>query len=344
MLLCHLKEECLFLPWMALHKNNQIVGLEIGSNSLKLLKINSSTTPKKIENFSIASLPPDAIVKGEIKDYAAVAQVLKNMVKQAGITTKEFALSIPRSSTVIKNITIDSRLSEDEIESRAWIEAKNHFPELVGDIFLDFSILGPAAQDASQLELVLVACRKDQLKPYMDVLHMAGLNPAIIDVNNYALERALSLIANETASSTIALLNLDFTLSTLIVVHENKLIYAHDEAFDGNRLLKQVREFPKDSPNYVDLLKDSLSAHLRHTIHFFYSSRPNINIDKIILSGDCVTLSSMDLVVHQVTGIETQLANPFVDMTPSSMVNANELKQNAPALMLCCGLALSTVK
>src|SRR5438445_7794716 len=156
-------EGFLFIRWLKNHNGNDLMGLDISSDFIKLLKINSIKQAYRIENFAIEPTPAGAIVNGEIKEYAKIGGVIKSMLKKSGIATAEFALAIPCSSVIIKNITIDKRLSEDEIESRAWIEANRLFPDLVGNIYLSFDILGPSIQDSSQLELMLVACRKEQV-------------------------------------------------------------------------------------------------------------------------------------------------------------------------------------
>lgn len=336
------RKEPLFLRKLIRDKEKGLIGLDIGSDSLKLLKINSSESPFKIENFSISSLPANT---NKEKDYSIIADTLKKMMKESGVSVSSVALAIPRSSAIIKNITIDSRLTEDEIESRAWIEANRHFPDLVGNIHLDFSILGPSVQDSTQIELILVACRKDQIKPYLEILQLAGLTPKIVDVNSYALERALNVVATMTTPpiKTIAMLNLDFTLSTLIVMQEGKLTYAHDQSYDGHRLMNQAKTVEPNNPKYMDILKETLSAHLRHSIHIFFSSRPNVSVEKIILSGDCSTLPELATFVQHEIGIDTVIADPFANMTMDSRINAEEFQKHKSSLMLCLGLALSTV-
>lgn len=383
---------------------NGLMGLDIGSDSIKLLKINSSGTPYKVENLAISPIPQGIITKDEIKDYAAIASILKDMIRMTGVKSKDVAFAIPRSSAIIKTILIDNRLEPEDIESRAWVEANRHFPDLVGDIHLDFAVLGPSPQDSSQLEVILVACRKDLIKPYLEILKLAGLTAKIVDVNSYALERSLSVIAKGMPElQTIALLNLDYTLSTFIVVQDNKLIYSHDQSFDGHRLENQAKAFTektlkglpenpglgdvvptaeavlgvgaavpvtgtipttgavpatgavptgaapsmpaKSNPTTLsDMLKDSLSAHLRHTMHFFYSSRPNISIQKIILSGDCSIIPELVVSIQREIGIETILANPFANMVLDSNVRDKEIKEKASTLMLSCGLALSKLE
>lgn len=337
--------------------SNGLVGLDIGSTSLRLLKINFSEVPYKVENFAMASIPAGIITKDEIKDYSTISTILKDMFRQSHVMSKQVALAIPRSLAIIKTVTIDSRLTEDEIESRAWIEANRHFPDLVGDIHLDFTI-AMSAQDSSQLDLTLVACRKDQIKPYLEILKQAGLGAKIVDLDCYALERALPLVIAPSSLDTIALLNLNVNLSSFIVVHHNHLIHAHDQSYDGTRLLNQVEVYLKEhgienakdnkeilnDEGFYSILKENLISHLRHILHFFYSSRPNINIQKIILAGDCASITNLPVFIQKEIGIETILANPFEKITCAKEVDQEALQKNAAALMLCCGLALSRVE
>jgi type IV pilus assembly protein PilM len=347
--------------WWNGRKITNLIGLDIGSDSLKLLKINTAITPHVIEMIAVTPLPAGALVKEEIKDASAIGNVLRELLKQQGVLIKQVALAIPRSAVIIKNTTIDNRLSSTEIDSRAWIEANRHFPDLVGEIYLDYHIVGPSQQDPAQLDFVLVACRKEQIKPYLDVMRYAGVVPKVVDVNCYALERALNLLKPQLpAVETSALLNLDFSLSTLIVTQGPNLLYAHDHSYDGRRLTIQVRDYLGSKDNmiidapekkgtiedimYVEILKESLSAHLRHSMHFFYSSRPNIAIQQMVISGDLAIIPDVALFVQKETGIDAIVASPFAGMNVAPGVDENELRRYGPTLMLSCGLALSALK
>lgn len=336
---------------------NDIVGLDIGPDRIKLLRIDSSTRPFQVLDYASAPLPAGVIVKDEIKNPAAIGTALRDLLKNSGTTAKFAAVAIPRALAIIKTITVDKRLNSSDIESRAWVEANRLFPDLIGNIYLDFTITGPSMQAPDQMDLLLVACRKEHIKPYFELVQQGGLIPKIIDVNCYALERVLQLsVSSEPELHTVALLNVNLTQSSLIVIHDKQLIHAHDQSYDGQRLLTQVDEFIKhkhaqpgmenapvagDDDSYYKLLQENFVSHLRHTIHFFYSSRANITIDKIILAGDCTVIPDFSSFIEKEIGIKTTLANPFVNMQINSTVKSDEIEKDAPALMLCSGLALS---
>lgn len=334
----------------------RVVGLEISPAYIKLIKIDHSKSPYIIESCLIEPVPPGLINKDEIKDYEAVSEIIKEMFAKGGIATTFVALAIPRSLAIIKNITIDARLTVEDIESRAWIEANRLFPELVGDVYLDFSIVGPSEQDPSQLEVTLVACRKDNIKPYLEVLRQAGLTVKMVDINCYALQRALPLlITPEQQKETTALFNMDIDLSTLIVTKNNHMLYSHDQGFAGGRLVALTTKYLQDAgiqPNQVTdaLLEDSgyqailtegLTSHLRHTVHFFYSSRPNISIKKMILSGDCASIPLIDKFIQREISIETEIADPKDNLKFDPKIADCHCQVKITALIECCGLAIS---
>ncbi len=338
----------MFLSRWTKQINTSLVGVDLGIQSIKLLKINDES-PKLIENFLIAALPSESMTKGVITDFNAVGTILRDMFQTADVTSNHVAFAIPRSLAIFKNITLDSRLSGEDIEERVWMEADKHFPDLVGNIYLDFSISGKVKNESRQQEVMLVACRKDLIKPYLEICKVAGLIPKLVDISSYALERTLkAILAEKNGTETFSLLNLDLGLSTLVVRQGDSLLYSNDQSFDGIRLMEQVKNYLSNPQSdeeavkkYDSILKEILSVHLRHTMHFFYSSCAHVHIDHVILSGDCAYLPGLKELVQQEVGIPTTIANPFENMELAERIDKKNLQENASALALCCGLALT---
>jgi len=330
-------------PWFQKHDANEaILGLDIGSSEIKLLQIDQAAL--RIDYFALIPVPSGIVEKDTIKDPAALADALKPVLRKLNIPTKSVAIAIPRSSVIVKNTTVDARLSPRELESRAWMEAGQQFPDLIGEINLDYLIIGPSPDDDTKLDLVLIACRKEQIKPYLDFINEAGLIPKIVDVNSYALERALALEAPQ-ETDTVALLNMDYALTSLVVVKAGNQIFSHDYSFDGRGLINNLANAEGLEKEAIDvMLKQQLSTHLRHVIHFFYSSRHNIAIKKIYLSGDLALHPAIAPFIQAEIGIETVVALPCGDMALGPNVDSALLKEKDPALALSCGLAISKLR
>ncbi|WP_172622865.1 type IV pilus biogenesis protein PilM [Aquicella siphonis] len=338
--------------------HNNILGLVINPQYIKLLKIKSANEPQEVEYFKMISIPEGLVVHTEIKNSTALAEILRNVISESGLDTKDIALTIPRSSAIVKHITVDKRLHADEVESRVWVEANRLFPNLINDIYLDFAVIGPSSEDSSQNEVLIVACRKEQLKPYLEVMRMAGLTVKVVDINYYAFERAMSIVVKQVPKlKTIAMLNISYRLIDLLVMHEGKLIYTHEVGYDGLNLVKLARteadfinpdrvpegeSIPEIEQGSYEILKNVLGSHLKHAMQFFYSSKPNVRIDRIILAGDCASeIPGLPEYVYKEVGKTVTLADPFKNMRVGNNVDKNKLMHYAPSLMLCCGLALS---
>jgi len=388
------RESALFNKWMG-HKriSRNLLGLDISGDSIKLVEISQAREPYKIINIAKAPIPEGVIHKDEIKDTQALSSVISELIFRENIKTKHVVIAVPRSVVTIKKVFIDTDFTESEIESRAWIEAGQQYPELVGGIYLDYQ-LGLKQDESSKQELTIVACRKDHLDPYLRILTNSDLIPYAVDVNSYALKRAMSLVSfQDDMPSRVALLNLDLSLSSFIVLQDDNLLYGHDHSYDGHRLIDKANEYLKnhqasgssesivsmniqpaskvdnepnltsstvekvsqgpisqsesqvklrtvEDPEYLEIIRENLIAQLRHSMHFFYSGNPNYDIQKLVLSGDCVTLPKLALFVEQEMGIKTIIANPLAEMNYDKSVDPKMINDSSAAMMVSSGLSI----
>lgn len=344
------------------NSNNEIFGITVSADFINILKIKQTNSHYQVENFNNTPLPSGIVVKYEIRDPVALATIMKSLFRQSQMTNNSMAFCIPRSLAIMKNITVDNRLTPDEIESKVWIEANRLFPNLIEDIYLDYVVLGISTQDASQRDVLVVACRKELIKPYLDMIRLAELNVKIIDINYFAYERALYLMAKQSPDlKTIGLINIGSYLINLIVMHEGNAIFTHEVSYDSSSLrnIMQPRmtyqhamagdevdssNSSETESNLFSVLNQELGMQVKHIMQFFYSSRPNIRIERLILSGECV-IGIPDLVkyIKLEVGKDVVLANPFKEMTFSHQVDKEKLAHFTPSLVLCCGVALRNI-
>lgn len=326
-----------------IHNNNNVLALTISSDFIKLLKIKSLNGKYRVENFDIVPIPPGLVLKNEIKDPMGIANMINDLYSKHPTMSKNVAICIPRSMAIVKNITVDNRLTMDEIETRVWVEANRLFPKLIDDIYLDFAVMGPSSQDTAKQDVLLVACRKEFIHPYLEVMRLSGLSAKRIDVNYFALERALAVVAKQSPEvKTLALLNIGYTYIDLIVTHEGAATFTHEVSYDGNSLkLMGNHENSSNNTEQIELFKHSLGLQIKHAIQFFYSSRPTMRIESIILSGDCsVAIPDLANYIQLEVNKKMILADPFKDMELAPTIDKEKLKHYASSFMLCCGLTL----
>ena len=203
---------------MPVSKKNQVVGLDIGSHSIKLVEIDDIKKGMALKNFGIIGLPKDAIVEGTVKEMEIVASAIKNLYKNLNIKNKNVATSISGFSVIVKKISISKR-EEAELETSIQDEAEQYIPFDIGDVNLDYEILTGQEEEIEEgekeeggkeesdlMDVMLVAAKKDIIEDYESLIHLAGLNPVIMDVDAFALQNAFEM-STEKSSGCYAIIN-----------------------------------------------------------------------------------------------------------------------------------------
>lgn len=334
-----------------------LIGIDISAHYIKLVELERLGQTFQLIQYAITELPMMVLTENnEIKDSATIGATLSQLQIQYPLKTNKVAISMPGSSVVTKKVTLVD-VPEKNIEARARDEACKSFPELTNDLSLDFCMLQPADKH-HETSILLVACRLSSLQKRLDILTGSHLHPEVVDVDYYALGRALQYIIKNQAdldpNHTYALLNFTSHASTLVVVKNNQLIYSHEQVFDSQKLLQTLKhrlQWPAilsmRENSYAELdgdsmpvVLDTLMPHISHALELFYSSNQYAGINQLFLAGDCAIIPKLDELVTSNIGIAASIANPILNMTLAPSVSNDNLRVVAPALTLCCGLAL----
>ena len=166
---------------MILGKKDSLVGLDIGSRSVKVAEITETKNGRKLRRFGVADIPPGAIEDGAISDPETVAQVIRQLFKSANIKTNNVALSIGGYSVIIKKINVQT-MPEEQLQETIHFEAEQYIPFDISDVNLDFQLLGEVENNPSQMSVFLVAAKKEMVNDYINLATLVGLTPCIVDV------------------------------------------------------------------------------------------------------------------------------------------------------------------
>ena len=158
--------------------------MDIGSNVIKVLRLDTSEEKPVITHFAMKDLPPEAIVDGEIMDRELVIQVIQDCAAEAEIPDEPVASAVAGRAVIVKKIVMDKMSEEDAREAIYW-EAEQHVPFDIDDITLDFQVLHEDV-GADQMELMLVAAKKDMILGQAELIRDAGFRPEVIDVASFA--------------------------------------------------------------------------------------------------------------------------------------------------------------
>lgn len=342
-------------------KNNGLIGVDISSSSVKLLELSLNNGHYQVESYISQELPKNAVIEQNIGDEEAVGLTIKKALYKTRSGIKRAAIAVAGSAVITKNIEVNDSLSEDEMDFQVRVEAGQYIPYALDEVALDWEIQGPADQPGT-VNVLLAACRLENVELRKDALEIGGVEAAVVDVEAFCTERAYELIkpqfTGDDEIETVAIIDIGSTLTTLSVLHKGKTIYTREQMFGGKQLTEEIMRryglseeeahlaklegnLPADyEKSVLSPFRDSVVQQVSRALQFFYSSSQYNDVDYIVLAGGTASIPNMDQLTTEKLSVPVIVANPFVDMTVSKKVNASMLSNDAPSLLIACGLAM----
>lgn len=343
-------------------RKTPLVGIDVSSTSVKLLELSKTGSGYRVEHYAVEPLPPNAISEKSISDVDAVGETIKKALKRSGAKTKACALAVASSAVITKVITMPASLKDDDMEGQVQLEADQYIPYALEEVNLDFDVLGPTEGNPETVDVLLAASRSENVDMRVGAAEFAGLTPKVVDVEAYAVESAFNLLGDqmpeEIREKTVCVVDIGATMMGLNVIIDQKMIYTREQSFGGKQLTEEImnryglsyeeaglaKKEGNLPENYVSELlepfKESVVQQLNRLLQFFYSSTQHSMVDHIIMAGGCASIPGIDELVDTRLGISASIANPFGKTSLSTRINPQQLSNDAPALLIACGLAL----
>lgn len=343
-------------------KKPKLVGVDISPSTVKLLELGQTSQGFIVESFAVEPMPANAMDEGEIKDVELVGEAIARVVKRARTSAKFGAIAVHGSSVITKIIQMNAGLSENEMGNQIAVEADRYIPFPLEEVNLDFQVLGPNDRNAELVDVLLAASRSENVDNRAEVLTLGGLQPRVVDIEAYAIERAFGLIAEQLPEhgkdQTIAVVDIGSTMTTLSVLHDRMTVYTREQLFGGKQLTDEIQRryglsleeagiakkeggLPDDYESQIlDPFKEAVVQQVSRSLQFFFSSSDYNEIDYLILGGGTSCISGLSALIEQKLGVPTIVANPFSRMSIAPKVSVPAINADAPSLLICCGLAL----
>lgn len=343
-------------------RNPPLLGLDISTTAVKLLELSKSGDRYRVESYAVEPLPANSVVEKNITDVQAVGDAIKRAVKRSGSRVKHAAAAVAGSAVITKIISMEAKLSPDEMESQIQLEADQYIPYPLDEVNLDFEVIGPSPDDPERVDVLLAASRRENVDVRVDAIQLAGLTAKVIDVEAYAMENAVRLLTQQLpdngAGKTIAVVDIGATMTTLNVLHDMKIVYTREQVFGGKQLTEEIQRryglsyeeagmakrqggLPDNYiPEVLDPFKEAMAQQVSRSLQFFFAAGQHNTVDHIVLAGGSSSIAGIDDMIEQKLVVPTSVANPFANMAISSRIKPQVLANDAPALMIACGLAL----
>ena len=343
------------------NKSKPVIGLDIGSSSVRALQLSEHGSGYRIEHFAIEPLREGVVVEKSVQDIEAISNAIDRAIRSSGSRAKHCAIAVSGPAVFTKTISLPADLAETDVESQVQIEANQYVPYPLDEVSLDFDILGPSPRNADLVDILLAASKSENIESRQDALDAVGLSTKVVDVEAFAIGNAFELIRdrdNLSKNEAVGVFDIGFDLTTLLVLRGGRVIYTREHPFGGRQLLEETMrrydmtaeqasfyEIGEEGPDdFEDEVLEPFQLNIVHQIsralQFFASSNEYSPISTIYLAGGSASLKGMASMVQQELGLTTRVADPVsgLDLAPSVAVSA--LKRNAPNLMVAMGLAL----
>lgn len=345
------------LPFL---KKKDAVAFDIGSNSIKLVQMNQTKKGWELVKLGISELPPEAIVDGSIIDSITVTNTLKELIKEHGVKVKDAVSSLTGHSVIIKKVSFPAMTEEELADSIQW-EAEQYIPFPITDVNIDFQILGTDTEGRGQMDVMLVAVKKDVINDYTNVIKEAGLNPVVIDVDSFALENMMEINYPVTPGENVAMVNVGASITSISVIMGGLTIFTRSIPMGGNQFTEEIQrqlnvsfkdaeemktgkkepapESASQLASATEAVSTNLSFEVKRSLDFFLGGSQGSYVNKIYLSGGGSRARGLQDLMQDKTAIPVEIVNPFKNVELGKHFDMEKLKETAPFFGVGVGLA-----
>jgi len=337
-----------------------ILGLDIGSSFIKAVQLKDVKDGYELSLFETLPIASELIVDGAVIDSLRLVDFLKELKSRAKIRTKDCVISMSgHSSVIIKRITLPE-MSEEELAESIRFEAEQYVPFDIDDVNIDFQILGPK-EEPGQMDVILVAVKKDVINEYVTVVKDAGFNPVIVDVDAFALENMYEVNYDIQPDAVTVLVNIGASTITLNILKGGISAFTRDSAIGGNIITEAIqKEFnltfedaerlkfgesvenvsPEEAMSIVYSASEDIFTEISRSIDYFRSTAIQEDITEVILCGGCALISNFDEMLADRINVNVSVVDPFRNIKIPDKLDSSNIGEMAPMSAVAVGLAL----
>jgi len=342
-------------------RSKDAVGLDIGASSVKAVQLKRGRGVHELVRLGIAPLHPETIVDGVIMDSGTVISAIQQIFSENQIKTKDVVVAVSGHSVIVKKIRV-ARMKPEELEEAIPFEAEQYVPYAIEDVNLDFQVLENADPNANELDVLLVAVKKDIVNDYLSIISTAGLNAVVVDVDAFALENAFELAYEPDREQVIGLVNLGAAVMNINILQGGFSEFTRDSPVGGNRYTESIQKMLglsydqaetlklgtevegrtlRDAQPAIDMVNAEVAGEIRRSFDFFRSSSHSDTIHRVVLSGGSARLPGLVEYFSENLEIPFEVANPLRTLKADpKKIDPAYLETIAPQLAVSVGLAL----
>nr|WP_320116436.1 type IV pilus assembly protein PilM [uncultured Desulfuromonas sp.] len=337
-----------------------IVGIDVGASAVKLVQLHEGKSGYQLLKLDREPLPPEAVVDSSIMDSSAVVMAIRDLMARNHIKSQDVATSVSGHSVIIRKISL-ALMTEEELESSIQWEAEQYIPFEMSEVFLDYHILGPDPNDQGQMEVVLVAAKKDFVDEYVAVFKESGLAPVIVDVDCFSIENIYCSVYDDDTANIVALIDMGASGIQVNVLKNGVSVFTRDIQLGGNSYNEELQkrfginsddaESLKLGVNQLsidsDLVQEALShvtesliQEVRRALDFFSATFADERVEKIFVTGGVTQTPNVISSLSEGLDTPVEILDPFSRMVISEKdFDLDYVQSVSPFFSVAAGLA-----
>ncbi len=345
----------------------QLVGLDIGSSSIKLVQLKEQRGRYVLQKFGVKALEPEVIVDGTVMDEGRVVSAIKELFDELRVKVKQVAVSISGHAVIIKKISLPP-MPDEELEGQVRLAAEQYIPFDINEVNIDFHVLpasGTEGDEQGEMSVILVAAKKDKINELTELVKAAGLLPLVMDVDAFAIENMHAIGYPNEQEDTTALVNIGASVMNVNVIKAGVSLFTRDIPIGGNRYTEAIQrelglsyeeaeEMKKGGrrsgdnqaavSGVIGSVNSEVASEIARTIDYFKSTMPDSDVQHVLLCGGGAQVQGLLQELRDRMQAEVELANPFGEVdTSGSDLDQAALNELAPVAAVGVGLALRSV-
>ncbi len=350
-------------------KGKLALGLDIGTAGVKLIQLKENKRKGEVvyslQSFGVKPLPAEAIVDGALMNSTAIVQAIQELVGELRIKQKEVAIGVSGHSVIIKKISMPRMTSEQLEEAIPW-EAAQHIPFDIKDVNLDTQILRPDVTDVTgQMDVLLVAAKKDMINDYTAVVTEAGLTPVVVDIDAFAVQNCFDQNYEAHSRETIVLINAGASVININILNDGVTTFTRDVTIGGNQFTEEIQKqlnisyeeaealkvgggrgdadavIPQEVERVMSQVAEQVAGEIQRSLDFYAGTAADASFARVYLSGGTARVPALFKMLEARVGVPVEILNPFRKIeVDGRKFDSAFITEVAPQAAVAVGLAL----
>jgi len=340
-------------------EGKHLIGVDIGSSSIKIVELKSSRKGLEIVRAAYAPLPEQTIIDGHIMNRGAVVETLQQLWTQHKFTRKDVAVALYGQSVIVRKITVPT-MTDAELEQQIDWEAKQHIPFDVKGMSIDYEVLRKRPE-AGQMDLLLVAAKKDEVSDFTTLLKEAKVKPIIVDTHAFALQNVFESQKGLPQSGSIALINVGASVTSINIVSDGVSAFSREITNAGNSITEEIQKqanipfeqaeaykcgagggiIPQEIQLMIENACDGLAGEIQRSLDFYLATSGDQEITTVYMCGGSAYLAPLCRAVERRARVAVEVFDPTAHLiVDAKLVDGELLKKRGAQFPGAVGLAL----